>query len=181
MTKIAINLLPIEFRTQALKNAKFYKIQTIGIVTILLMILLSSITVALRILQSQNISQIQDKLTQSEQKITKLKNIQASLFLLKNRLNTIDQFLGIPSKPSEIYELITKLTPATVSISSVSVSSTGEVLVLAAAPDGTALDSLITNLTSQENNEDKISQVSLESINRSKDGIYRISLKIKPK
>ncbi len=181
MPKIAIDLLPIEFRAQDLKNAKFYKIQTLGVATVLLMTFLASLTVALGILQSQNISQIKNSLTESQQKISGFKNTESSLFLLKNRLATINQYLGTPSLQSEMYKLITKLAPAPVSISSLSVGKSGEVLVLAIAPDGNSLDNLITNLTSPESNENKISQVSLENINRGKDGIYRLSLKVKPK
>lgn len=181
MPKIAINLLPLEFRATELKAAKFYKIQTIGIVIILLMTFLASLAVALGILQSQNISQIQNQLTLSEGKISGSKNTQGSLFLLKNRLITINQNLGIPSKQAQMYKLITELVPPSVSASSISVDKGGEVLVVASAPDGISLDNLITKLTSKESNQDKISQVSLESINRGKDGIYRVSLKIKPK
>lgn len=179
--KIAINLLPIEFRAQELKSAKFYKIQTVGILTILLMIFLASLTITLRILQGQKISQIKQQLTLSEQKITSLKDTQASLFLLKNRLGTISQYLDLPSNQSQMYQLITKLLPESVSLSSISIDKSGGVLLSAIASDGNALDDLITNLTSKETNQDKISQVSVESVNRGRDGIYRISLKIKSK
>lgn len=179
--KIAINLLPAEMAVQRIKAAKFYKIQTVGVAVILIMIFLASLTIALRILQSHTISQIQDNLTKSQQKISDLKNTQASLFLLKNRLNAIDQYLGVPSVQSEMYKIISQLIPSSVSINSISINKGGEVLVLALIPDGNSLDELVTNLTLKENNQDKISQVSLENINRGKDGIYRLSLKIKPK
>ena len=181
MPRIAINLLPIEFRVQELKRAKFYKIQAFGVVTILLVVFLSSLTIALRILQSQNISQIQNKLTQSEQRIADLKSIQGSLFLLKNRLTVINQYLEIPSKQVQMYKLIAELLPATVSVGSIFVDKGGEILILAVVPDSVSLDHLITNLISKESNQDKISKVSLENISRGKDGIYRLSLKVKPK
>ncbi len=57
MFKIEINLLPLECRVEENKKARFYKIQAIGVVIILLLIFLSSITVALGVLQSQNLSQ----------------------------------------------------------------------------------------------------------------------------
>lgn len=181
MAKIAINLLPLEFGALSVKEAKFRKVQAIGFATILLMVFLASLTVFLRILQSQNITQVQNKLTASEQKISNLKNTQASLLLLKNRLTTINQYFGVPSKQAEMYKLITTLLPASVSVSSISVEKTGEVLILAIAPDGDSLNTLITNLTTEESNQDKIAQVSLEGINRGRDGIYRISMKIKSK
>lgn len=181
MTKIAINLLPLEFREQDIKNAKFYKVQIFGVVTILLIVFLSSLAVALRILQSKNITQIQGKVAASEQKISDFKTTQASLFLLKNRITAINQYLGTPSSQVQIYNLINKLLPESVSLNSISVDKSGEVLMLLVAPDADSLDSLVTRLTSKEINEDKIKQVSMESINRGRDGVYRLSIKIKPK
>ena len=181
MAKIAINLLPLEFRAQELKAAKFYKIQTIGIATILLMIFLASLTVVLRILQSQNISQIQNQLTLSEDRISGFKNTQGSLFLLKNRLTTINQYLGTPSNQSQMYTIVTSLMPPAVSINTISVDKSGEVLLLASASDGSSVDDLIANLSFKENNEGKISQIFLETVSRGRDGIYRLSLKIKPR
>lgn len=181
MATLAINLLPVEFRQQQIKRAKFYKIQAAGVAIILLMVFLSSLTIALRILQSQNISQIKSKVTQSEQKISDFKTAQGSLILLKDRLTTINQYLGISSKQPQMYKLIAELLPAAITISSISIGKEGDVLMLAIAKDSDSLDNFMTNLTSREKNQDKISQVSLENLNRGRDGIYRFSFKIKPK
>lgn len=181
MQRISIDLLPLEFREKDLKNARFLKIQTIGLTAVLITIFLASLTVALAILQSQQISQIQQKLTQNEQKISDLKTTQASLLLLKNRLTAINQYLGTPSKQAQMYKLINDLLPSSVSVSSLSVDKSGEVLVLAAASNSVALDNLINSLTSPETNQDKIQKVNIENLSRGRDGIYRISFKVKPK
>lgn len=179
MNKISINLLPEEFRAEDLKNAKFYKTQAWGVAIILTMVFLASLTAVLRIIQNQNILQIQTKLARAEERVSGLKNTQASLYILKNRLTTINQYLETPSSQSQLYKIITKLLPASVTLNSISVSNTQEVLLLVTTPDGNAIDSLITKLTAKENNEGKISQVSIENINRGRDGIYRVNLKIK--
>ena len=67
--RISINLLPPEFLAEDIKRIKFVKIQTIGIGIVLVMIFLASLTVSLRILQSYNIAQIQNKLGQIEEKV----------------------------------------------------------------------------------------------------------------
>lgn len=181
MARIAIDLLPIEFRAEEVKRAKFYNVQVAGVATILLVTFLASLTMALRILQSRQISQIQSKLTAAEHKISGLKTTQASLLLLKNRLTAINQYMGTSSKQVEMYELINQLFPPSVAISQLSVDRSGEILVLAVALDSNSLDALITNLISKETNQDKVSQVILDNINRGRDGAYRISVKIKPK
>lgn len=179
MAKISINLLPIEFREQQAKKAKFYKIQTIGVVIILSMVFLSSLTVSLRILQSQNILRIQKRVAQAEEKVSSFKNTQGSLILLKDRLITINQYLGNPSQQSQMYKLIGELQPTAISVSSISVGKAGDIIMSAITKDSSALDDFISDMISKDKNQDKISQVSLETISRGRDGIYRLSFSIK--
>lgn len=179
--KISINLLPLEIIELEIKKTKFYKIQFIGIAVILSLVFLASLTVALRILQSRNISEVQARISQTEQKASDLKSTQASLLLLKNRLTVIDKYLGIPSKQFEIFKLIDKLIPPAVAINAITIDKTNEVVLMALAPDAGSLDRLVSNLTDKESNEGRISQVSVESLNRGKDGFYRISFKVRQK
>ena len=176
--KITVNLLPPEFLTDELKRAKFFKIQKVGIGVILLMIFLSSLTVALRILQSQSISRIQDRITTVEQKVLNLKDKQASLVLIKNRLTTINQYLGKESKQAEIYSFLENILPASISITSMSIDKLGNVVMVATIGDTETLDNIITTLTNKETNEGKIRSVSIESLNRGRDSLYRLSLKL---
>lgn len=181
MTKILVDLLPPEFRAEQLKRTKFYKIQTIGVAAILLTTFLASMSVALAVLQNQRIGQIQNRLNLVEQKVSDLKSTQADLLLLKNRLATINQYLGTPSQQSKIYQLMADLLPAAVSVSSLSVDKNGEVFILAVAPDNVSLDNFISNLTSRDRHQDQIQSTSLETISRGRDGVYRLSVKIKSK
>lgn len=179
--KISINLLPPEIIAEQVKNTKFYKIQAAGVIVVLVMIFLTSLTVVLRILQSRNISTVSAKAAQSQQRISDLKDTQAALLLLNDRLKVIEQYWGVASKQSSMYEIINKLTPPTVAINAVTVNNAGEVILLALVLDSASLDNFVTSLTAKESNEDKISQVSVDSLNRGRDGVYRVSLKVKPK
>lgn len=181
MAKIVIDLLPVEFKTQVIKTAKFYKIQAIGVAIILFMAFLASLTLALRVLQNQQILQTKTRLTQAEEKVSDLKSTQASVLLLKNRLTTLRVYLENPSKPTQMYQLITELVPASFSVNSISVGTDGELLISAVAPDSLSLDNFITDLLAADKTQGKISQVSLENINRGREGIFRVSLKIKSK
>lgn len=178
---IFINLLPPEFLSEEIKMAKFYKIQTIGVIVILVMIFLSSLTVSLRILQSHNIAQIQTKLSSIESRIEGSKDKQASLFVLKNRLATINKYLGQPSKQNQMYELLNKLLPSSITLSSLSIDRNGDLLITAISSDSVGLDNFITSLSTSETNEEKIDKVSVDSFNRGRDGIYRVGLKISSK
>lgn len=181
MAKISINLLPPEFNAEQIKRTKFYKIQAVGVIVILVMTFLASISVALRILQTQNINEVKAQLSQEEQKIENLKDRQASLLILKNRLATINSYLGVSSQQAAIFNLINQLLPTSVSVTSLSVDRLGSVLISAVVPDSLTLDETISSLISEEVNQGKISGVAIESLNRGKDGIYRLSIKVKPK
>lgn len=176
--RITINLLPPEFMVEEIKKAKFYKIQAIGVGIILIMIFLSSLTVALRILQSYNISQIQGKLSKIEDKVSILKNRQASLVLLKDRLTAINQYWGQPSKQSNMYSILDKIIPISISVTALSVERTGDGVVSLIIPDSNTLDNLISSLISPDINQSKIKKISIENLNRGRDGTYRLSLKI---
>lgn len=177
MARFSIDLLPLEFKAESLKRAKFYKVQNISVLTILVVVFLSSLTVALRFLQSQKISQINNVLAQSQSRVSSLKDTEVQVTVLKNRLTTIDKYLGVTSLQVQMYSLIQKLLPGPISLSSLAVNNNREILLQANTLDEGAIDELINNLTDQ----DKISTVSLDNLNRGRDGIYRFSLTIKPK
>lgn len=180
MTKISINLLPSEVRTKELKKEKFYKIQFIGIMIVLTVVFLTSLTVALRILQSRNMESHKAELTKAENKVVALRDTQVSLVLLKNRLGIIKQYLGIASNQSSMYRLIDELIPTSVAVNTIAVDRSGFVTFQAFTPDAAIVENLINNLSMKESNEGRITQVSIESVSRGRDGIYRLSFKIKP-
>ncbi|EKD85366.1 MAG: hypothetical protein ACD_38C00036G0003 [uncultured bacterium] len=178
MSKISINLLPPEILAQEVKKARFYKIQAAGVGVVLVLVFLTSLTLALRILQSRNISEVQVKLAKAEQRISDLKSTETSLMLLKNRLMVVNQYFGVSSQQTEMYKLIEKLTPLSVAVNSITVGKGGDVTLQAFVSDPVSLDEFVNNLTSVEWNENKISQVSVDNLNRGRDGVFRISLKI---
>lgn len=181
MAKVSINLLPPEIINKELKKTNFYKIELVGIVVILIFILLAFLTVALRFLQDRKIKQVQAKISQTKQRISDLKETQATLFLLKNKLTVIDKYFGIPSNQSLMYKLVDNLVPPDVAMNTIIVNKAGEVSLLALVPDALSLDNFIDNLTMKEKNEEKIKQVGIESLNRGRDQLYRINFTIKPK
>lgn len=177
--KLAINLLPVEFTQAEAKRTKFYKVQFIGVMVILLMVFLASLSVALRILQSQNIKGVKAQVSAQEEKIEGLKDRQASILLLKNRLVAISQYLGVPSKQSTMFLLLDRLIPSSVFITSVNVEKGGDIVMLAVAPDSETLNIMLTNLTDKESNNNLIKEVNIDNISRGRDGNYRISFSVK--
>lgn len=179
MEQIHINLLPQEFTLEKSKRVRFLKIQVLGVAILLFFVFLSSLTVALRILQSRNINLIQSQLGIIEQRITEDQGKQASLLIVKDRLTTINQYLEIPSSQATIYRLIIGLLPPGVAVSSMTVDKGGAISLSAAIADVETLGEMITALLSPEQNEDKIVNVEIENLSRGRDGIFRIGLNVK--
>lgn len=180
MDKISINLLPQEFRAEELRRSKFYKVQFISISIVLFMIFLSILTVSLRILQNGHLRAAQVKVTDAEARITSeaLLTRQTQLLILKNRLSAINQYLGTPSQQTEMYNLVNSLLPVSLVVNAASVGSDGTVSISALTSDESVLDQLFTDLLDKQKNEGKINKVSIEALNRGRDGVIRLSFKV---
>lgn len=179
--KLNINLLSEEFKIAEVKRTKFYRVQSIGVGIVLTMVFLSSLTVALRFLQSQNLKNLQSRVSAASEKITDLKDTQKTLIFLKDRLNSINQYIDHPSKQSQMYNLAAEVLPKSIAVTSLSVGQTGDILVLATARDADSLDRAVADLTTTEEGKEKVGQVIVDGVSRGREGIYRLTLKIKPK
>lgn len=181
MSKISINLLPVEYTAEEIKKAKFYKIQLIGVAAVIIVTFFASLTVALGVLQNKNIKAVEARLGESEEKVIQFKDRQSSVFVIKNRLATITKYFGVTSKQAAVYSMLNQLLPTGISVSSLVIDRSGEAVVVGVAADGESIDNLIADLTSNTETGDKISHISIENLNRGRDSFYRISLKIKTK
>ncbi len=174
---ISLNLLPPEVLREQLKSKKFYQIQLLGTSVILSLVFLSSLTFALGILQSRNIKQVQASLSEAESKVSNYKEVEAKLTIVKNRLNIISQFSDLPSKQRESYEAIVNALPDSVVVSSFSITPSASILITMVTQSSTAIDALFGNILSGEEKYQFIKKVSIESLNRGRDGLYRATLK----
>ncbi|OGE19409.1 hypothetical protein A3J19_01760 [Candidatus Daviesbacteria bacterium RIFCSPLOWO2_02_FULL_41_8] len=179
--KISINLLPPELITKELKKANFYKIQLAGIVIILTMVFLASLSVALRILQSRSILSIQARVTEARQKVSDLKDTQAAIMILKSRLAVVDKYWGESTNQTLMYKLMGKIIPEDITVNTITIDQKGDVSLTALVSDTLSLDNFIEKLTDKDSNEGRVSQVSIENLNRSRDGLYRVGIIIKSK
>src|SRR5690348_16787300 len=103
MDKININLLPTEFTKSLIDQSKFRSVQAICVVFILALVFLAISIVAVRFLQSKNISESQDQLKEVQGSIQSLKDKEVALTVLKTRITTIDKLTENPSKQKSIY------------------------------------------------------------------------------
>lgn len=178
MQKISINLLPVEFKIIQQSEQRFLKIQTISIAVLLLFIFLATTTVALGYIQSQDVKNAQVNLDSAESAVSGLKSKESSLVALKNRINSISEVKKDPSKQRIMYSLVDGLIPANVNVSSLSVDKSGDVVIAAVFSDIQSFDSFTQDLVNRNKNQDKIKEVDIDSLSRSRNGQYRVNLKI---
>lgn len=178
MSTISINLLPAQFKVAQNRPDKFKIIQTVGYLFLLVLIFFSSVTVALRIFQSQEISKLESEINLSETQVLQLKSKETALAILKNRTTIISEIIESHSDQSDLYKKVNSLIPAAVLVSAFSLDSEGNVSLSAAIPDRASLTLLLNNLTPSSQGFKK---VEIENLSRSKDGTYRANVVIKTK
>ena len=180
MTRISINLLPNETAIAEQKRQKVKFVQTISVVAFLIVVFLTSVTVALRILQNQNLAQVKDQTQQEEAKVASFKDKESDLVFLKDRLRLIQDLKALPSKARQSYRLIIEQIPVGVTVSGISVDASGNLVLTAVIPSKSAFSQLFANLTSQ-NVTSAVTKINIDSLSRGRDGVYRMSIKIAAK
>ena len=181
MEKIKINLLPIEFTKLELEQSKFKKIQLICFIIVLILAIIAVAIFVARFLQSKEITNNEIILKEQQQQVETLKNKETTLTVLKNRITTIESLTAASSKQKSVYNLLSVLIPANISISSMIIDKNANASISISTPNSTALADFLQNLTSLDKNEDKIQSVEIDSISRNRDGSIRSSLKVKAK
>lgn len=180
MQKIVINLLPKDYLTSQQEQAKFRKIQVMGWTVIVVLVLVSVGTVVYRVGQEQQLKASQQTLQQARDKVTSLKNREASLTVLKNRLDDITKLLST-SRQRQVYDLLGKLILPVYKVENLTIDDKGNVQLSATIPNSSSLDLLLLTMVSPDKNQDKIAQVSVDGLSRIADGSYKLNLTLKTK
>lgn len=179
MKGISLNLLPTETTVLQRRTLKASRIKLLSVVFLLLMFFLTSLTVTFRILQIQTINKLQVSVKASEEEISNLRDRESTLVLLKDRLDQIEKIKALPSKQKDMYMLVVGKLFST-NVSSVSLDSLGNLTLSTTASNTENLTNLLALLNNEENFE-KIAEIKVDSLSRSRDGVYRMSLKVTAK
>lgn len=178
MAGISINLLPAQSRIDQKAQKKFQVVQTASITVLLILVFLTSLVTALHILKSQGVSNLKEQSRVKEGKVALLKDKEAQVAILKNRLSLINKInKGSAEDNSAIYRRVLGYIPQGVKFSTISVDRSGDVVTSILAPDTKTLELVLANLTSEKAFEG-ISRIDIDSLSRARDGSYRAILKI---
>lgn len=176
--KILINLLPQEFTKASQQQAKYYKLRLVAIISLMLIVFLTSTTIALRILQNRQVEAAKFTLEAAQTQVSQFKQTEVSLVVLKDRLNNISQIITTSSKQNAMYSLINSLIPPSISVDSITIDRTGNTVLSVSGREAAVLDDFISNLSDNSKNESKIASVEINNFSRSRESLYRLSIKI---
>lgn len=179
MNSILINLLPPETALNLKHQKKFRVIQRISTIALLIMVFLASVTIPLRIMQDKNFQNIDAAAKSQVQTIEQLRKKEISLTVLKNRLSLITKVSNDPKTQTIAYNLVNELTN-NLAIGSIQIDKNGAAAITINFANASSLDTFLNNITNKIAS-DKLSQVSIDSLGRGPDGIYRADFKLKLK
>lgn len=179
--KLLVNLLPSEILLQRRQSMKLALVNKISIITLVILILLASGTLALRVSQNFNFKNAQQDLVAAEGKVAALKDKEAEMVALKQRLGSIKSLQGGDTKITSIFNMVIYLTPLGIQVTEASVDKSGNMIVTMVAPEIAMVESLIENLGDKEKSSNLISKVELQGMSLGRDFSIRLVFKITPK
>jgi hypothetical protein len=178
MDKLKINLIPPEIKAQAQKEVKRLRLFKISVGLLGLLIFFTVCILSVIIYQGAVLRALDADLESEKVKIAALKDKEAVVFFLKNRIDTINQYSFGHYVQGEVYELINKLTPREISLTSLLIDDSELVSIQGNTTSTDALNTFFSNLIDPKLNEGKIVSVSVESLTKTQGSNIGFSLSV---
>lgn len=176
MAEIKINLLPKEFYEPKKGQGRKLLIFNLSILVLVIMVFLTAAVFITGFLSSNNIKNLEEELDEQKTQTQSLKDKEALLFVLKERLTLVTAINKSESPQSKAFNLITSLLPSQVVMLTFSSDKNGQVVVSGETASNKALQQFFNNLTDPAINEGSIQKVQLSSLNLSSLGVIRFDV-----
>lgn len=178
MDKIKLNLLPPEIKEQAKKASKQALVNKISIGLLGVLVLGTSSILAIVIFQAASLNNLNSDIEKEKGRIGQLRENEAVVRLLKNRIDTVNLFDKKSYKQAQVYDLITKLLPQGINVSILKIVNNPKVVLQAETNNTVALQNLMDNLADPKKTEGKITLVTVESLSKNLNGRISFELSI---
>lgn len=180
MGGISVNLLPKDVILRRKQNSRLTLITKISTSLLLMLIFFTSATIAIRMVQRNDLQSAQQNLVHAEDKVKSFSLKEEQAIALKNKLDIIQSIMGGDTKRKEIFNTVVHLTPSDIQITDAIVDSSGAMTVSLKGSSISSIETLFSNLGKKESGLD-LSQLNLDGISLGKDSVYTFALKIVPK
>lgn len=178
MDKLRINLIPPELKELAKKDAKRSLVNKISILLLGVLVLFTSGVLSVVVYQNMTLEALNVTLGQERSKLESVKDKEVVVKLLKNRIDTINQFTTNRYKQGEIFNTMMSLLPPGIDLGSIQINKTPSVIIAGETGDSEVLNNLFNNLTDPKINDGKITSVTVQSLSQSQNGGIRFDLKV---
>lgn len=176
MSKISINLLPTEMAAVERQKSKKTLIIRISSASILVVILISSIAFGFGITKTTQQKKQSQDLESLKQQVAALKDQEGYLLLLKKRLDTVSGLQNEDAKRIEAFNLITTLIPEGIKVLNLEIAKNGSIALSGESIGTSNLGLFLDILTNPQKNKDKIANIKVESLSKSKTNTYQFEL-----
>lgn len=181
VSKMSINLLPQEILAERRQGSKLSILNKLSIGLLVLMVFLSSSTVALKLSQNKQLQTTQDNLVHAQTAANSLQPRAVQVASLKQRLGTVQSLEGKDAKIKAIFNLIAALTPADIRVADLNVDANGQMTMAATTQSLSSFGTLIAALKDKGKTSGLIAKVELDGLSIGRDSTYRFGLKIAQK
>lgn len=178
MSKILINLLPVELREETKRQERKLLITKISILLIIVVIVITASILGFRFFVNQETSKANQFISEAENKITSFKKQEELITVLRNRIGQISSLLSQDSFQVQAFNLVYALTPENITLVSFDAKNKG-IIDLAGETSGLqSLNDFFGILTDPKKNEGRIGQVIVESLSADAEKNIKFNLSI---
>lgn len=181
MDKLKINLIPPEIKEKKKKDAKRSVVNRISIALLGLLIIVTAAVLGIIVVQNTTLQRLNTDIESEKSKISGLKDKEAVIFFLKNRIDTISNFSDKNYKQGDYYELMTGLVPQGVNLLSLQIDKSDKIALNGDTVSTEALGAYLSSLTDPAKNDGLINYVAVESLSRTAAGVIRFSFLVNMK
>ena len=178
MDKLKINLIPPEIKEKAKKEAKTALFTRISVGLLGILVLITSGIIGVIIFQSVTIQNLNSEIEREKTDLEKLKDKEAVVYFLKNRIDSINMFATTQHTQNELYELVDSLLPPGINLVLLKIDKSSKIALQGETTSSSSLDNLFNNLTDKAKNDGKIDSVSVESLSKIRTGTINFTLSL---
>lgn len=178
MSKVSINLLPPELENVKKERARRALINQISIIILVAIIAVAGGVLALRFSQNATLSDLNSKVESATNTISSplYRKKEALVTTVKTRVTNTTTALNKVYPSTDAYQLVKKLTPENVKVTNLVIENKGKMTITIETNTTADLDQFLNNLVDPEKNDKRITQTSVESVNRGKTDTMRVEV-----
>jgi hypothetical protein len=181
MANLKINLLPPELEEQKKKKSHQMLVATFSIGFLAVVVAFAAVVLAFRFSQGVILGKVKQDLDNAKTQVSSpdYKQKEGIVTSLKARLDSINSLLSQQTVVSYAYGLFNSLVPSDTKVTTILISSKGELKVSVESANIDNLTLFFNNLLDPTKNQQKITSVTIDNFGKSNSVNYKADLSIK--